>query len=289
MGSNRVAIVTGASSGIGEASARSLAEAGFDLALVARRRPRLEALAKEIEATGRRAIAIEADLADTAPTTRVVEETMGAFDRVDVLVNNAGYSPAAAVEQLPRDSVRHTFDVNLIAGLQLTGAVAPIMRAQGGGRIINMSSLAASVQAPIAVVYSATKAGIEAATRCLRLELAPWNIELSLVVPGFVDTPTFDNSREMAGEQRADPDNPYRQLMFDLDEFAKAQVANALPPEAVGRVVTRAATARRPRAVYYAPRTARLQRVMLGALPERWTDAILRRVYHAKPAQLPPA
>lgn len=279
MAQARVAIVTGASSGIGEASARCLAEAGFDVAVVARRLPRLQALSKQIEAAGGRALAIETDLADTGATARVVSETLDAFGRIDVLVNNAGYSPAAALEQLARDDIRHTFDVNLISGLQLIGAVAPIMREQGGGRIINMGSAAGSVQAPIAVVYSATKAGIAAATRCLRLELSPWNIDLSLIVPGFVDTPTFDNSREMASALRANASNPYLQTMIDLDEFAKSQLERALPPEAIGAVVVEAATARRPRATYYAPRSVRFQRALLGALPERWTDAILRRVY----------
>jgi NAD(P)-dependent dehydrogenase (short-subunit alcohol dehydrogenase family) len=281
MAEDRVAIVTGASSGIGEASARCLAAAGFAVVLVARRGPRLEVLAKEIETRGGRALALETDLADHAATSAVVRETRQRFGRIDVLVNNAGYSPAAAIEQLPRDAVRHTFDVNLIAGLQLVGEVVPLMRAQGGGRIINMGSMAGSVQAPMAVVYSATKAGMEAATRCLRLELSPWNIRLSLIVPGFVDTPTFDNSRAMGEELRADPSNPYRQVMFDLDDFAKAQLRRAIAPEAVGAVVAKAATARRPHEVYYAPRSAWLQKVALGALPERWADRVLERVYRS--------
>ncbi|MBW2269217.1 MAG: SDR family NAD(P)-dependent oxidoreductase [Deltaproteobacteria bacterium] len=281
MSEERVAIVTGASSGIGEAAARCLADAGFGVALVARRGPRLEALAKQIETRGGRALPIEADLSDRGATACVVSETQQTFGRIDVLVNNAGYSPAAAIEQLTRDEVRHTFDVNLLSGLQLIGDAVPVMREQGGGRIINMGSLASSVQAPLAVVYSATKAGIEAATRCLRLELAPWNIQLSLIIPGFVDTPTFDNSRAMSQELRADASNPYRQLMFDLDEFAKAQLKHALPAEAVGAVVARAATARRPREVYYAPRSARLQRMAFGALPERWADRLLNRVYRS--------
>ena len=279
MADPRVAIVTGASSGIGEASARCLAEAGFAVVLVARRRALLESLAKQIEADGGRALALEADLADTAATSRVVQETLGWAGRVDVLVNNAGYSPAAAVEQLPRDTVRHTFDVNLIAGLQLTGEVAPLMRQQGGGRIVNIGSLAGSVQAPIAGIYSATKAGMAAATRCLRLELAPWNIRLSLVIPGFIDTPTFDNSRQMGSALREDTSNPYRSLMFELDSFATSQLRRALPPRAVGEVVVRAATARRPREQYFVPRSAQLQQAFMRALPERWCDGLLRRVY----------
>ena len=284
----RVAIITGASSGIGEASARCLAEAGFAVVLVARRGPLLEGLAKQIETDGGTALALEADLADTAATSRVVRDTLERFGRIDVLVNNAGYSPAAAVEQLSRDSVRHTFDVNLIAGLQLTGEVAPVMRAQGGGRVVNIGSLAGSVQAPIAGIYSATKAGMAAATRCLRLELAPWNIQLSLVIPGFIDTPTFDNSREMGSALRDDPGNPYRSLMFELDAFATTQLRRALPPRAVGKVVVRAATARRAREQYFVPRSARLQQAFMRALPERWCDGLLRRVYKiAGPASAP--
>ena len=288
MADDRVAIVTGASSGIGEASARCLADAGFAVALVARRRPRLEVLAKQIEARGGRALPIEADLADHAATSAVVRETLESFGRIDVLLNNAGYSPAGAIEQLSRDVVRHSFDVNLISGLQLIGDVVPVMRQQGGGRIINMSSMAGSVQAPLAVVYSATKAGIEAATRCLRLELAPWNIRLSLIVPGFVDTATFDNSRAMARELRADSSNPYRQRMFELDDFAKAQLKRALPPKAVGAVVVKAATARRPREIYYAPRSGQLQKLALGALPARWADRVLAQVYRSASAGTDP-
>lgn len=274
-----VAIVTGASSGIGEASARCLARAGFRVALAARRGERLEQLAKQISEAGGQALPIATDLADEAQTLRLVERTLQAFGRVDVLLNNAGFSPAAPLERLPRSELRRAFEVNLLAGLSLIGAVTPVMRSQGGGRILNMSSLASRVPAPIAVTYSATKAGLEAASDALRLELAPWNIELVLIVPGFVDTPTFDNSREMARELRDDPTNPYRQLMRELDAFARASVARALSPEAVGRVVVRAATARRPRTRYFVPASARFQGALLRALPDRWLDRLLTRVY----------
>ena len=275
----RVALVTGASSGIGEASARCLARAGFQVVLAARRAERLEALSKSLAREGRVALPVPTDLGDENATRRLVERTLEAFGRIDVLVNNAGFSPAAALEQLPRAEVRRTFEVNLLAGLQLVGQVTPVMREQGGGRILNMGSLAGRVPAPLAVAYSATKAGLEAATDCLRLELAPWKIQLALIIPGFVDTPTFDNSREMGQALRSDPENPYRQLMHDLDDFVKKQLERALRPEDVGRVVVKAATAVQPRARYYVPFSGRLQSGLLRALPERLSDRLLLRLY----------
>jgi NAD(P)-dependent dehydrogenase (short-subunit alcohol dehydrogenase family) len=153
------------------------------------------------------------------------------------------------------------------------------MRGQGGGRVINVGSLAGNVPAPIAVTYAATKAGMEMASRCLRLELAPWRIAVSHVVCGFVDTETFENTKASVEHLRRDPASPYHKLLHDLDAFAQRQVARALPPEAVARVVVRAATARRPRETYFTPSSARLQRGLLNALPERWLQALLRRLY----------
>jgi NAD(P)-dependent dehydrogenase (short-subunit alcohol dehydrogenase family) len=275
----RVAIVTGASSGIGAASARALAAAGFRVALAARRRERLEALAKEIARAGGDALPIAADLAREADCAALVERTLRELGRVDVLVNNAGFSPGAPIELLPRAEMSRTFEVNLIAAIHLTGLVANAMRTQGGGRVINIGSLAGSVPAPIAVSYAATKAGMEMATRCIRLELAPFGIRLSHVVCGFVDTETFENTKASVEHIRSDPTSPYQKLLLDLDAFAQKQVASALPPEAIARVVVRAATARRPRETYYAPASARLQRALLSALPERWLQALLRRLY----------
>lgn len=275
----RVALVTGASSGIGEAAAIALAREGYDVALVARRADRLERCAKRIEEAGRRAIPIAADLADDEQTARVAREAYEAFGRIDLLVNNAGYSPGAAIEQFSRDELRHIFDVNLLSGLQLIGAVTPIMRSQGGGRIVNVGSVAGMIPAPLAIPYGATKVGMHAATDALRLELAPFGIRLALVIPGFVDTAVFDNAREGATHLREDPDNPYRQTMFDLDELAKKNLENALSPEDIAKVIVRAATARRPRRRYYAPFSAELQARFMGWLPGAAKDALLKRVY----------
>lgn len=281
----RTAIVTGASSGIGEATARTLARAGYDVAIIARRKDLLEAIALDIERAGGvdgaagRAIPIAADLADEGATDRAAREALDALGGVDLLVNNAGYSPGLAIEQITRPELRHIFDVNLFAALQMIGAVTPVMRERGGGRIVQVGSIAAEIPAPLAIPYAATKIGMHAATDALRLELAPFGIELALVIPGFVDTAVFDNAREAARPLREDPTNPYRPAMLELDELAKQNVERAVSPDDVARVVLRAATARRPRHRYYVPFAARLQCALFGSIPSTWADRILMRVY----------
>ncbi|MDH3625316.1 MAG: SDR family oxidoreductase [Myxococcales bacterium] len=275
----KVAIVTGASSGIGEATAHCLAEAGFTVVLAARRRALLDQVAEEITKKGGKALSVPTDLSDAQATSALVRKALEEFGRVDVLVNNAGYGPPYALEQLDRQALRHVFDVNLLSAMQLIGELTPVMRAQGGGRIINIGSLARYVGAPIAAAYAATKGGMEAMTACMRLELAPWNIRLSLVVPGFVDTPTFDTAREAGQHLRDDPENPYRKLMTDLDEFAKEQLKSAASPEDVGKVVVKAATADAPKTRYFVPRAARTTARMFGMMPDRLADRILLKMY----------
>ncbi len=273
------ALVTGASSGIGAAAARQLAAAGFDVAIVARRGERLEQHAKQIEAEGGRAVPIVADLASGEATARATREATHALGPIDLLVNNAGYSPGAALEQYSRAELQHIFDVNLISALHMIGAVTPSMRERGRGRIINVGSVAGAIPAPLAIPYAATKVGLHVATDGLRLELAPFGLDVVLVVPGFVDTAVFDNAREGARHLREDETNPYRKTMFDLDDLAKKNLEGALSPDDVARVIVRAATARRPRERYYAPASTRFQIGFLEMLPPRLMDAILKRVY----------
>lgn len=280
----KTAIVTGASSGIGEATARELARRGFDVALIARREDRLTLLAKDLEALGGRAYVIVADLSEDEDTERAAQKALEYLGRIDVLVNNAGYSPGAALEQVSRQSLRHIFDVNVLSALHLAGAVTPQMRAQKSGRIINVGSLAGAVPAPLAVAYSSTKAALKMATDSLRLELSQFGIRVMLIVPGFVDTAVFDNAREGAQHLREDPKNPYLKMMFDLDDLAKKNLANPLSPDTVAQIIADAATHENPKARYYTPLSAMLQSFFLSMLPAKWLDAILARVYKLPPA-----
>ena len=275
----RVALVTGASSGIGEATARQLASRGLRVVLAARRADRLEMLSKEIAVAGGEALPVAVDLADGGATSDLVARVRETWGRVDVLINNAGYSPGAALEQVSRDELRHIFDVNLFSALQLVGEVAPLMRAQGGGRIVNVGSLGGSIAAPLAIPYGATKSSLDIATRGMRLELAPWRIHASLVVAGFVDTAVFENARVGAQHLRDDLDNPYRKLFFDFDDLTQKSLKKALAPTDVAEVIVKAATARHPRTRYYAPASARFQTGFMNLLPAALSERILRSMY----------
>jgi NAD(P)-dependent dehydrogenase (short-subunit alcohol dehydrogenase family) len=265
--SRRVAIVTGASSGIGYATALQLAQGGFDVVLSARREELLHELARAVEAHGAKAHVVAADLAEGADTTHLAQSALERFGEVDLLVNNAGYGPPFPLEQMDRDALRHVFDVNLLAGMQLVGELTPMWRARGGGRVINMSSLTRYVASPVTSAYAATKAGMEAATRALRIELAPWNVQLSVIIPGFVDTPTFDKAREAGREAREDRANPYQAYLERLDGFAQTQLVRAISPDAVARVVLKAANAKRPQERYFVPFSSRVAALTLGGMP----------------------
>jgi NAD(P)-dependent dehydrogenase (short-subunit alcohol dehydrogenase family) len=273
----RVAIVTGASSGIGEATARRFAKGGFAVVLAARRKELLDRVTSEIASDGGRALSVPTDLADATETSALVQQALEAFGRVDVLVNNAGYSPPYALEQLDRAQLRHVFDVNLLSGMQLIGELTPVMRKQGGGRIVNVSSLTRYVGAPFVTAYSGTKGGMEAMTASARIELAPWNILLTVVVPGFVDTPIHDF--EAGKHMREDPDNPYRELGENLEQFARDQLESAISSEDVAEVIWRASTVANPKPRYFAPRSAATAVRMFAIMPNKLAERILRGMY----------
>ncbi len=277
--SSPVAIVTGASSGIGKATAKHLAQAGYQVVLAARRADMLDALAQEIQAAGGKALSVPTDLADTQATSELLKRSMEAFGKLDLIVNNAGYSPIGALEQLTPEQVRHTFEVNLFSGLQLIAEVIPIYREQGFGRIINIGSLTSRFPSPLAVAYAGTKGGMEAAMDCLRLEIATWNIQISIVIPGFVDTPAFETAMASGEELRNDPTNIYQKLMFDLEGFANEQLKNAASSEQVAEAVLKAARAKRPRAYYYVPFSSTVIQGMMRLLPSRLIDWMLCKLY----------
>lgn len=285
--STKVAIVTGASSGIGEATGRRFAKGGFTVVLAARRQDLLDSIASEITREGGRALAVPTDLSDADETSALVRAALGAYGRVDVLVNNAGYGPPFPLEQLDRNALRHVFDVNLLAAMQLIGELIPVMREQGGGRVINVSSLARYVGAPFASSYAATKGGMEAMNACVRLEVAPWNVHLSVVVPGFVDTPTFEKSREAGKHKREDPDNPYRQALESAEAFVEEQLKSAIPPEDVAEVIWKAATTATPKARYFAPRSAGTSARMFAMMPSKLAERILQGMYKWGPQRKP--
>ncbi len=184
----RVAAITGASSGIGEATALALADAGAAIALGARRMDRIEALAEQIEAAGGRAIAFEVDVSDEQAANAFVNAAAEQLGRLDVLVNNAGVMLLGPVDGADTDQWRQMLEVNLLGLLYCTHAALPLMTAGGGGHVVNVSSVAGRRAAAGAAVYNMTKFGVTAFSEALRQEALHANIRVTCVEPGFVET-----------------------------------------------------------------------------------------------------
>jgi NADP-dependent 3-hydroxy acid dehydrogenase YdfG len=183
-----VALITGASSGIGEGAALALAEAGATVALSARRAERLQSLAERIEAAGGKAITIAGDVADEAVATRVVEDTVARLGRLDILVNSAGVTAPGGVENADTAFWRHVLDINLLATLYTCKAAIAPMKAQGFGDIINISSTAGRRATGAFGPYCASKFGLTALTEGLRQEVGGYGIRVCIVEPGATAT-----------------------------------------------------------------------------------------------------
>jgi NADP-dependent 3-hydroxy acid dehydrogenase YdfG len=184
----KVAAVTGASSGIGEATAKALAEAGAAVALGARRVDRLQALASGIDESGGRALAIELDVAKEESANAFVAEAKSQLGGLDILVNNAGVMLLGPVEGAPTDQWRTMVNVNVLGLLYCTHAALPVMREAGGGHIVNISSVAGRSANAGSAVYNLTKFGVGAFSEALRQEVSPAGIRTTIIEPGFVDT-----------------------------------------------------------------------------------------------------
>ena len=184
----RVAAITGASSGIGEATALALAAEGAAVALGARRADRLEELAKRIESDGGRALPVALDVGDEASARSFVERAHSELGSLDVLVNNAGLMLLGPIEGADTEHWRRMVDVNLLGLLYCTHAALPIMREQGGGTIVNISSVAGRFARAGGGVYNLTKFGVGAFSESLRQEAVASKIRVVVVEPGFVAT-----------------------------------------------------------------------------------------------------
>lgn len=191
--SGRVALVTGASSGIGEAVALALAAAGASVAVSARRADRLTALVQRIEAAGGTALALPGDVVDEALATAAVDKTVARFGKLDILVNSAGIIQAGGIENVDTAEYRRVFDVNLMATLYTCRAAIGPMKARGSGDIINISSLAATKSGPAFSAYAASKHALNSMTDGLRQEVGAHGIRVSIVMPGATSTEVFDN------------------------------------------------------------------------------------------------
>ncbi len=228
----QVALVTGASSGIGWATARALAAGGFRVAVTARRQHRLDRLLAEIVETGAEAAAFPADLGRPEDRERLVAAVRRHWGRIDLLVNNAGFGHYGPTAEIPWDLADRMLAVNIEAVVHLTRLVLPEMLARNSGHIINVASVAGDLVVPPSVLYSATKAFVQAFSEGLDRELRGTGVRVSVVNPGPVRT---EFARVSAG----------------LSAEAPAELEQGIPPEQVAAVIV--SLLRRPRKRAYVP------------------------------------
>lgn len=187
---NRVAVITGASSGLGAQMARGFAEQGADLAILARRKEKLEEFAKELEGYGVRVLSVQCDVTDPEMVNQAAKEIEEHFGKVDILVNNAGSSKNAGVLEMTDEEWDFTIDADLSSVFYVTRAFGNIMKKNNYGRIINISSMYGLVgnTAVDTVAYHASKGGVVNFTRAVAAELAKYNITCNAIAPGYFET-----------------------------------------------------------------------------------------------------
>jgi NADP-dependent 3-hydroxy acid dehydrogenase YdfG len=218
----KVTLVTGASSGIGEATALALAAQGASVAAAARHRDRLEALVKRIEERGSQAIALMVDVANEAQVREMVQRTRDTWGRVDILVNDAGVARSGLIEGANTEDWREMVNTNLLGLMYATHAVLPLMKAQGSGHIVNISSRAGRIARAGIGVYSATKFGVVAFSEALRQEVSRNHIRVTVIEPGLVAT----EMQEHVAEQVAQ--DPTLSWIRSITPLAREDIAAAI-------------------------------------------------------------
>ena len=272
----KVVIVTGASAGIGEAAASRLTNEGATLVISARRADRLEAVRQQIESVGGRALAMAGDITSSEDRERLVLETMREFGRIDGLVNNAGYGQRGPIELVPLEAIRQNFETNVFSLIGLTQLVIPIMRRQGGGRIINISSVAGRIARPMSSVYDATKHALEAISDGLRGELAQFGVKVVIIEPGMIVT-EFVSVADANVREIIDNSGPYKESFERAFRAIQRMRRMAGRPQDIAEVICRALTANNPKPRYAAPGHARFAIAAKRMLPARLFEYVLSR------------
>lgn len=265
----KTALVTGASSGMGKEIAKRLIADGYHVFVAARGIDNM----RDLAALG--AEPLQMDVSKGADIEAAVARITAAAGGIDVLVNNAGFGLYGPMEEIGIDEARYQFEVNLFGAAHLTQLLLPAMRARGAGRIINISSMGGKMYTPLGSWYHATKHALEGWSDCLRLELAPFGIDVVIIEPGLIDTNFGDVVASGLIERSAK--GPYAKLVEAIVRGTRETYAKGknTPPSLIADVVGRAVAAGRPRTRYAAGRFAKLLiglRVWLG---DRMFDRII--------------
>jgi short-subunit dehydrogenase len=268
-------LITGATSGIGRHAAIHLARRGHRVIATGRS----ERALAEVKAECAELSTLRLDVTDVdsiaAAKSAVLAMTSGVG--LDVLVNNAGYGALGPTELVSDEDMRAQYEVNVFGLMAVTRAFLPAMRDRGQGRIINVSSLGGLYTLPLFGVYNSTKYAVESLSDGLRMELAPFGVQVSLVEPGVIDTGFTDRSMKEAEKTRR-ADSPYAAILDHAEDLRKMSDMTAVGPACISRAIEKAATSRWPRARYVAPFRAQLMVGFLRAMPTRLADFVMRNV-----------
>lgn len=229
--SGKVVVITGASSGLGEATARLLSSEGAAVVVAARRADRIEALAEELKEQGGKALAVPTDVTDRQQVKDLVDKAVEAYGRIDVMLNNAGLMPLAPLEKLKTDEWDQMIDVNLKGVLNGIAAALPYMQEQKSGHFINVSSVYGHKLGPDATVYCATKFAVRALSEGLRQEVKPYNIRTTVISPGAVSTELLEHISDE--KIQAATKDFVNQIAVPADTFARMVAFAINEPENV--------------------------------------------------------
>ena len=270
MNTQKVALVTGASSGIGKAIAKQLIEDGLVVYVAARRVEKMQ----DLESLG--AVVLKMDITQEEDVRNVVETIGKNHNGVDVLINNAGYGMYGAMEDVTIEDARRQFEVNLFGLANLTKSVLPGMRAKKSGKIINISSMGGKIYTPLGAWYHATKHALEGWSDCLRLELSPFNIDVVIVEPGVIKTEFGDVM--LAPMMERSGNSAYGEIAHKLEQRMKESYEQgfASDPEVIAKVVSQAVKAKKPKTRYAAGQFAKPLMFLRKWLSDRAFDKIIR-------------
>lgn len=272
MSAPRVALVTGASAGIGKSVARRLLSEGWVVYGGARRVERMS----DIESEGAKVLFL--DVTDDESMRQAVDAIVTAESRIDALVNNAGYGSYGALEEVAVDEVRRQFEVNVFGLMRLTQLVVPVMREQRSGRIVNISSMGGRIWMPIGGWYHATKHAVEVLSDVLRVEVRPFGIDVVVVQPGTIESEWSDIAAGTLDET-ARGGTRYPELTGSMSRLLRSSYDSAASPDVVARAVSKALTKRRPRRRYAVPLDAKALVFLRWLLPEALWERLVLAIF----------
>ncbi|GGE32681.1 short-chain dehydrogenase/reductase [Pullulanibacillus camelliae] len=267
MSKKGVVLITGASSGMGMATAERLLKEGYSVYGAARRVEKMRAL----EAKGAQILAM--DVTDDQSLADGVNRIISEQGRIDVLFNNVGYGSYGAVEDVPLEEAKRQFEVNLFGLSRLTQLVLPIMRKQGSGKIINNSSVGGRIYTPLGAWYHATKHALEGYSDCLRFEVASFGIDVIVIEPGSIQSEWSDIMLENV--QKVSGKTAYADMTHSYVDMSKNMVKNASTPHVIADTVFKAIKARKPKTRYVAGKFAKPMLLLRKLVSDRLFDRML--------------